>query len=151
MQLSLQTDQTNADLVSEVLMGLNSVSITYLDTHDNAIYEPPVGETPLWQHVTINALFEMGVDQSHVSKTLLNLCNTKILHFSILLLSVSKISLGQLAYPSKNPVNFSLLGYIPVRRRLTGIYPSNEKVTGVKTGKNKNKKEKNGGKRVENC
>jgi len=84
MQLSLQTDQANADLVSEVLMGLDSVSITYLDTHDDAIYEPPVGETPLWQHVTINALFDAGVDQNHVSKTLLELCDTKILHFEVL-------------------------------------------------------------------
>ena len=84
MQLSLQTDQANADLVSEVLMGLDSMSITYLDTHDDAIYEPPVGETPLWQHVTITALFDMGVDQAHVSKTLLDLCNTKILNFEVL-------------------------------------------------------------------
>ncbi|MGE4595137.1 MAG: 50S ribosomal protein L11 methyltransferase [Gammaproteobacteria bacterium] len=84
MQLSLQTDQANADLVSEVLMGLDSMSITYLDTHDDAIYEPPVGETPLWQHVTITALFDMGVDQGHVSKTLLDLCNTKILNFEVL-------------------------------------------------------------------
>ena len=65
-------------------MGLDSVSITYLDTLDDAIYEPPVGETPLWQHVTITALFDMGVDQSHVSKTLLDLCDTKILNFEVL-------------------------------------------------------------------
>jgi len=65
-------------------MGLDSVSITYLDTHDDAIYEPPVGETPLWQHVTINALFDVGIDQQHVSKTLLDLCDTKILHFEVL-------------------------------------------------------------------
>jgi ribosomal protein L11 methyltransferase len=84
MQLSLQTDQASADLVSEVLMGLDSVSITYLDAYDDAIYEPPVGETPLWQHVTINALFDVGVDQQHVSKTLLDLCDTKILHFEVL-------------------------------------------------------------------
>ena len=84
MQLSLQTDQADADLVSEVLMGLGSVSITYLDTNDDAIYEPPVGETPLWQHVTINALFDMGVDQGHISKTLLDLCDTKILNFEVL-------------------------------------------------------------------
>jgi ribosomal protein L11 methyltransferase len=81
MQLSLQTDQAKADLVSEVLMGLGSVSITYTDTNDNPIYEPPVGETPLWENLTINALFEMGVDQQHVGQTLVDLCDTKILHF----------------------------------------------------------------------
>jgi len=84
LQLSLQTDKANADLVSEVLMGLDSVSITYLDTHDDAIYEPPVGETPLWQNVTINALFDSGADQGHIENTLLELCDTKVLSFEVL-------------------------------------------------------------------
>jgi len=84
LQLSLQTDKASADLVSEVLMGLDSVSITYLDTHDDAIYEPPVGETPLWQNVTINALFDIGADQEHIENTLLELCDTKVLSFEVL-------------------------------------------------------------------
>ena len=65
-------------------MGLDSVSITYSDTLDDAIYEPPVGETPLWQHVTINALFDVNVDQNHVSKTLLDLCDNTTLQFEVL-------------------------------------------------------------------
>jgi len=84
LQLSLQTDKVNADLVSEVLMGLDSVSITYLDTHDDAIYEPPVGETPLWQNVTIKALFDSGADQGNIENTLLDLCDTKVLSFKVL-------------------------------------------------------------------
>jgi len=84
LQLSLQTDKVNADLVSEVLMGLDSVSITYLDTHDDAIYEPPVGETPLWQNVTIKALFDSGADQGNIKNTLLDLCDTKVLSFKVL-------------------------------------------------------------------
>jgi len=84
LQLSLQTDRANADLVSEVLMGLDSVSITYLDTHDDAIYEPPVGETPLWQNVTINALFGSSADQGYIENTLLELCDTKVLSFEVL-------------------------------------------------------------------
>jgi len=65
-------------------MGLDSVSITFLDTHNDPIYEPPVGEMPLWQHVTINALFDIGSDQSHISKTLLELCDTKVWSFEVL-------------------------------------------------------------------
>jgi len=84
LQLSLQTDKVNADLVSEVLMGLDSVSITYLDTQDDAIYEPPVGETPLWQNVTIKALFDSGADQGNIKNTLLDLCDTKVLSFKVL-------------------------------------------------------------------
>ena len=84
MQLTLQTDQANADLVSEVLMGLGSVSITYLDAKDNPIYEPPVGEMPLWESLTINALFEMSVDQQHVRQTLTDLCDNQIMYFEVL-------------------------------------------------------------------
>jgi ribosomal protein L11 methyltransferase len=56
MQLTLKTNKENADFVSEVLMGLECVSVTFSDTFDDEIFEPPVGETPLWQHVTVTAL-----------------------------------------------------------------------------------------------
>jgi ribosomal protein L11 methylase PrmA len=49
-------DDIEADFVSEVLMGLECVSVTFSDTFDDEIFEPPVGETPLWQHVTVTAL-----------------------------------------------------------------------------------------------
>ena len=47
-QISFEVKKSETDLVSEVLMGLGSVSITYSDALDDAIYEPPVGQTPLW-------------------------------------------------------------------------------------------------------
>ncbi|CAC9568717.1 hypothetical protein [uncultured Gammaproteobacteria bacterium] len=57
MQLTLNTSKQQADFISEVLMGLDCVSVTFSDTNDDAIFEPKVGETPLWQSVTITALF----------------------------------------------------------------------------------------------
>ena len=48
-QISFEVNKQQADLVSEVLMGLGSISISYSDSQDNAIFEPPVGETPLWE------------------------------------------------------------------------------------------------------
>ena len=60
-QISFEINKLEADLASEVLMGLGSISITYSDAHDDAIYEPPVGETPLWEFTRITALFKPEV------------------------------------------------------------------------------------------
>ena len=65
-------------------MGLGSVSVAFSDTHDDAIFEPPVGETPLWQDTTISALFAEDVDQAHVQAMLLQLCKIEQSLFDLL-------------------------------------------------------------------
>ncbi len=84
MQITLNTSKNQADFVSEILMGLGSSSITFSDTHDDAIFEPPVGETPLWQNTTITALFDLDVDQNHVQDMLLQICNINNTSFELL-------------------------------------------------------------------
>ena len=84
MQLTLQTSKDQADFVSEILMGLDSVSVTFSDTQDDAIFEPPVGHTPLWQHVTITALFDLEVDQMYVKQMLSQICNINDSQFELL-------------------------------------------------------------------
>ena len=84
MQLTLETSKDQAYFVSEVLMGLDSVSITFSDTHDDEIFEPPVGETPLWPGTTIKALFALEVDQAHVQAILLQLCQIENTSFELL-------------------------------------------------------------------
>ncbi|MDC9715096.1 MAG: 50S ribosomal protein L11 methyltransferase [Gammaproteobacteria bacterium] len=84
MQLTLKTSKQQADFVSEVLMGLGSVSVTFSDTNDDAIFEPKVGETPLWQNVTITALFDVGIEQDYVKDTLEQICDTNEVNFALL-------------------------------------------------------------------
>jgi len=84
MQLTLQTTKNQADFVSEILTGLESVSVTFCDTNNNAIFEPPVGETPLWQDVTITALFDLEIDQTHIRQMLKQICHIDKLHFELL-------------------------------------------------------------------
>ena len=84
IQLTLQTTKDKADFVSEILTGLESVSVTFCDASDNAIFEPPVGETPLWQHITMTALFELEVDQMHIRQMLGQICHIEELHFELL-------------------------------------------------------------------
>ncbi|HIB27839.1 MAG TPA: 50S ribosomal protein L11 methyltransferase [Candidatus Thioglobus sp.] len=84
MQLTLQTSKDQADFVSEILVGLDSVSVTFSDSQDDAIFEPPVGSTPLWQHVTITSLFDLEVDQDHVGHVLSQICNIDQINFELL-------------------------------------------------------------------
>ena len=77
-QISFEVNKQQADLVSEVLLGLGSLSISYCDSQDNPIFEPPVGETPLWESILITALFKSEVDINQVADKLSESCNIKI-------------------------------------------------------------------------
>ena len=84
LQISFQIKKSQADLISEVLTGLGSLSITYSDTLDDAIYEPPVGQTPLWDNVTVNALFSTDVNQEDIKASIFEICNVNALTSFIL-------------------------------------------------------------------
>ena len=84
LQISFQIEKSQADLISEVLTGLGSLSITYSDTLDDAIYEPPVGQTPLWDNVTVNALFPADVNQEDIKASIFEICNVNALSSFIL-------------------------------------------------------------------
>ena len=79
-QISFEVKKSETDLVSEVLMGLGSVSITYSDALDDAIYEPPVGQTPLWDNVKVNALFSSEVNQKSIEASILDICNIVVIN-----------------------------------------------------------------------
>ena len=84
MQLILNTSKQQANFVSEVLMGLDSISITFSDTNDDAIFEPKVSEMPLWQNVTITALFDVSIDQDYIKETLEYICSVNEVSFAVL-------------------------------------------------------------------
>ena len=64
--ISFEVQKSEVDLISEVLMGMGSVSITLSDSQEDDIYEPPVGTTPLWEKVTIIALFSSEMSKDSV-------------------------------------------------------------------------------------
>ena len=76
-QISFEVNNHQVDQVSEILMGLGSISISYSDSQDNAIFEPPVGETPLWDSIQVKALFQSEVDINLVADKLSEGCNIK--------------------------------------------------------------------------
>ncbi|MDC0470451.1 50S ribosomal protein L11 methyltransferase [Candidatus Pseudothioglobus singularis] len=77
-QISFEVQKSEVDLISEVLMGLDSLSITFSDAQGNDIYEPPVGTTPLWKKVTVTALFSSEMSKDSVVKTILEICDINI-------------------------------------------------------------------------
>lgn len=81
LQTHLKVKQSEVDLISEILTALGSISLTFCDTFDNPIFEPPVGDTPIWADTTITALFEKGVDTEHIAKTLKELCHIETVEF----------------------------------------------------------------------
>jgi len=84
LQISFQIEKSQADLISEVLTGLGCLSITFSDTLDDAIYEPPVGQTPLWDNVTVNALFSTEVNQEDIKDSIVEICKVNALTSFIL-------------------------------------------------------------------
>ena len=77
-QISFEVNKLEADLASEVLIGHGSISISYSDAQDNAIFEPPLGETPLWESVRITALFQSEVNSKLIIDSLIEICNIKV-------------------------------------------------------------------------
>ena len=77
-QISFEVQKSEVDLISEVLEGLGSLSITFKDAQGNDIYEPPVGTTPLWEKVTVAALFSSEMSKDSVEKTILEICDINI-------------------------------------------------------------------------
>ena len=77
-QISFEVQKSEVDLISEVLVGLGSLSITFKDAQGNDIYEPPVGTTPLWEKVTVTALFSSEMSKDYVEKTILEICDINI-------------------------------------------------------------------------
>ncbi|MDB4139569.1 50S ribosomal protein L11 methyltransferase [Candidatus Thioglobus sp.] len=78
-QISFEVKKSETDFISEVLIGLGSLSITYSDAQNDAIYEPPVGQTPLWDSVKVNALFSSEVNQKSIETSILKICNIVVI------------------------------------------------------------------------
>ena len=78
-QISFEVNKNKVDLVSEVLTGLGSISITYSDALDNPIFEPSVGENPLWDSVRITALFSSEINKQFITDSILDICNINVL------------------------------------------------------------------------
>lgn len=70
LQLRLQTEKNNADHWSDCLTEVGAVSVSFEDAQDQALFEPKLGTTPLWDHVILIGLFEASIDTTAVQQQL---------------------------------------------------------------------------------
>jgi len=78
LELSLTTRLAMQPRVEEALEDLGALAVTLSDAHaetpdEQAIFEPGVGELPLWPEITLNALFEAGTDRRGLAAALVDL------------------------------------------------------------------------------
>ncbi len=70
IQLKFDYKNPDADSLSDYLMELGALAVTFLDAEDKPILEPKPGETPLWEHLVVLALFEADVDTNSIDATI---------------------------------------------------------------------------------
>jgi len=72
LQLRLETASTEAEALEAVLLELGAVSVTLTDAEDQPLFEPAVGETPLWQKLIVTALFDEALTDDAATANLLH-------------------------------------------------------------------------------
>lgn len=70
LQLTLEATHSNSEQLSELLTQAGAAAVTMQDAHDDPIFEPPPGSTPLWKELLLTGLFEADADMDAVLKTI---------------------------------------------------------------------------------
>ncbi|WP_223670231.1 50S ribosomal protein L11 methyltransferase [Kangiella shandongensis] len=70
IQLKFDYKHSDADTLSDHLMELGALAVTFLDAEDKPILEPLPGETPLWEHLIVLALFNADTDTQQIDTLL---------------------------------------------------------------------------------
>ena len=115
LELSLTIREADQERVEIALEDIGALAITLLDAQDHPIFEPGVGETPLWPQIALSALFDADSDRTGLVHVLTEL--------------VPEIEPAQISFhevPDRDWTRVWMDQFKPMRfgRRLW-IYPSN--------------------------
>ena len=66
MWIELTVISQHPEFAEEAMLAQGAVSVTMTDAADNPLFEPGVGETPLWQHTATRGLFHPETDLDRV-------------------------------------------------------------------------------------
>ena len=72
LQITFSTGIHQQEALEEALLSEGALSITYQDAADQPILEPELNETPLWDELTLMALFEAHIDAPTLLHTISN-------------------------------------------------------------------------------
>ncbi len=70
-QISVITNEDTAPKVADFFSDLGAVSVTYMDAEDEPVYEPAIGETKIWTHTRVIALYELTSDPAQIRHQIL--------------------------------------------------------------------------------
>lgn len=70
LELRITTSPDQANLVEDQLLECGALSVTFEDNADQPIYEPDLGETPLWDQTRLTGLFEAETDTAQIDRQL---------------------------------------------------------------------------------
>jgi ribosomal protein L11 methyltransferase len=70
LELRINSNREAAPALEQALLTAGALSVTLQDNADQPIFEPALGETPLWQDTRITGLFEAEVDTQRVERYL---------------------------------------------------------------------------------
>jgi len=68
--VELACSKANANILEEILVAIGAISISMTNKSKKDIYEPGVGETPLWDLINISALFEQKTTEKDIASAL---------------------------------------------------------------------------------
>lgn len=69
LQLRINSSRDRVARVETALESVNALSITLEDNADQPIFEPGVGETPLWEDTRVTGLFDADIDSNSIGQT----------------------------------------------------------------------------------
>ena len=69
-KVELACSRANANILEEILVAIGAISISMTNKSKKDIYEPGVGETPLWELINISALFEQKILEKDIASAL---------------------------------------------------------------------------------
>jgi len=69
-KVELAGTRANASTIEEILVAIGAISISMTNKSKKDIYEPGVGETPLWDLINISALFEQKILEKDIASAL---------------------------------------------------------------------------------
>lgn len=70
LELRIDSNRDDAPAIEDSLLNCGALSVTLQDNADHPIFEPALGETPLWQNTRIVGLFEADVNTGAISRQL---------------------------------------------------------------------------------
>lgn len=62
LEIKIDTHAQSAQAIEDALLHAGALSVTLSDTHDEPLYEPALGTTPLWRYTRVTGLFEAAMN-----------------------------------------------------------------------------------------